>query len=129
MRAPSAVALCAMACVAAVSAENARFPSVYEISTRPWLYALSQASGAPVKLADVPKSEFQRIADLGFDVVWLMGVWSLGPYGLHHDQTDPGLLSNYAKELPGYTQADIIGAHPRAPRGGRPSAAVFGRRS
>lgn len=39
-----------------------------------------------------------------------MGVWSLGAYGLHHDQTDPGLLQDYARVLPGYTMADIIGS-------------------
>ena len=27
----------------------------------------------------------------------------LGPYGLHHDRTDPTLLATYAKVLPGYT--------------------------
>lgn len=39
-----------------------------------------------------------------------MGVWSLGSYGLQHDRTDPGLLSSYAKVLPGYSQDDIIGS-------------------
>lgn len=39
-----------------------------------------------------------------------MGVWSLGEYGLHHDETDPGLLQDYAQVLPGYTKPDIIGS-------------------
>jgi hypothetical protein len=34
--------------------------------------------GRNMMLADVPAEEFQAIADLGIEVVWLMGVWSLG---------------------------------------------------
>lgn len=40
----------------------------------------------------------------------MMGVWHLGEYGLHYDQTNPGLLKQYSQVLPGYTQADIIGS-------------------
>lgn len=60
-------------------------------------------------LADVPTEEFVAIKQKGIGVVWLMGVWALGPYGLHYDRTDPGLLATYASVLPGYTEADIIG--------------------
>ena len=42
--------------------------------------------------------------------IWMMGVWHLGEYGLHYDQTNPGLLKQYSQVLPGYTQADIIGS-------------------
>ncbi len=37
------------------------------------------------------------------DVVWLMGVWTLGVHGLNHDRTDPSLLASYASVLPGET--------------------------
>ena len=40
----------------------------------------------------------------------MMGVWHLGEYGLHYDQTNAGLLKQYSETLPGYTQADIIGS-------------------
>jgi hypothetical protein len=48
--------------------------SMYEISTRPWIYALAQQYGQPItKLADIPMKEFQAIKDMGFDYVWMMG--------------------------------------------------------
>eukprot|EP00708_Paratrimastix_pyriformis_P002730 GAFH01001483.1.p2 GENE.GAFH01001483.1~~GAFH01001483.1.p2 ORF type:complete len:512 (-),score=112.45 GAFH01001483.1:67-1416(-) len=46
----------------------------------------------------------------GIHAIYLMGVWSLGPFGLHRDQTDPDLIRGYAQVLPGYTTDDIIGS-------------------
>ena len=67
-------------------------PTVLEISTRPWLYKLSQQYGrAIVSLRDIPMEEFQKIRQRGIDMVWMMGVWRLGDYGVQHDRTDPGL--------------------------------------
>ncbi|KAF2077465.1 hypothetical protein CYY_001238 [Polysphondylium violaceum] len=84
---------------------------MYELSTRPWLYNLSQQYNMDiVTLNDIPMQEFQKIKDMGFDMVWMMGVWELGQYGLNYDQTNQGLLQHYAQVLPGYTQSDIIGS-------------------
>eukprot|EP00753_Platysulcus_tardus_P016998 PLAT618.1.p1 GENE.PLAT618.1~~PLAT618.1.p1 ORF type:complete len:521 (-),score=233.06 PLAT618.1:123-1685(-) len=107
-----AVALAALADgVQAAAPASTPHPIVYEISTRPWLYNMTQKYGRQItQLSQVPKQEYQAIADMGVQVVWMMGVWQLGAYGLHHDRTEPSLLADYAKELPGYTQADIIGS-------------------
>jgi len=84
---------------------------MYEISTRPWLYNLTLKYSKPITtLSAIPIAEFQAIAALGFDMVWMMGVWSLGKYGLNYDRTNPGLLQSYAQTLPGYTTDDIIGS-------------------
>jgi len=81
--------------------------SMFEISTRPWLYNLTLKYGYQITtLSAIPKQEFQAIANLGFDMVWMMGIWELGEYGLNYDQTNSG----YAQNLPGYTTADIIGS-------------------
>jgi len=92
----------------------AQFPSgqsVYEISARPWLYALSQKYGRNIsRLSDVPTEELKNISAQGFDYLWLMGVWHLGPYGLNYDRTNAGLLQHYKEVLPDYTSADIIGS-------------------
>ena len=58
-----------------------QFPVVYEINTWIWLQDLGQAAGAPVTLDQVPDSELDRLAGLGFDGVWLMGVWQRSPQG------------------------------------------------
>jgi hypothetical protein len=61
------------------SAPNAKLPQMWEISTRPWLYSLSQKYNKNItKLSQVPMSEFQNIRDKGMDIVWLMGLWQLG---------------------------------------------------
>jgi hypothetical protein len=61
------------------------------------------------RLVDVPMEEFAAIKQKGMDIVWLMGVWHLGHYGLNYDRTDPGTLSSYDSILPGWTLPDVIG--------------------
>ncbi len=75
---------------------------------------LAQKYGQNIMLANVPVQEWQAIADMGMDVVWLMGVWSLGAYGLNHDRTDPSLLAGYASVLPGYTTVGVEGCEWKA---------------
>lgn len=85
--------------------------SLYEISARPWLYNLTQKYQKPiVRLLDVPDSEWKDIKGWGFDMIFVMGVWQLGNYGLNFDRTNPDLLAHYPQVLPGCTTADIIGS-------------------
>jgi hypothetical protein len=51
-------------------------PLLYEVFARTWL----RSTGART-LADIPDAELDRLAALGFDHLWLMGVWTLGPDG------------------------------------------------
>ena len=48
-------------------------PALYETFARFWV-----GDGT---LATIPDAELDRIADLGFDYVWAMGVWTLGEVG------------------------------------------------
>eukprot|EP01117_Protostelium_nocturnum_P007897 TRINITY_DN2819_c0_g1_i1.p1 TRINITY_DN2819_c0_g1~~TRINITY_DN2819_c0_g1_i1.p1 ORF type:complete len:544 (-),score=179.60 TRINITY_DN2819_c0_g1_i1:15-1646(-) len=85
--------------------------SLMEISTRPWLYYLSHKYNSNItQLSDIPIDEFKAFKDRGIEWVWMMGLWELGNYGLHHDRTDPGLLSDYKQNLPDYTLDDVIGS-------------------
>ena len=62
-------------------------PLVYEINTWPWLEPRSAASNAGRSIsAPCRNTEWDRIADLGFDAVWLMGVWRAQP-GRNGDRT------------------------------------------
>merc|ERR1740123_1863541 len=92
-------------------------PVVYQISTRPWLYALAQA-GLPancdngrgtvyVCLRDVPDSEWLKIKNDHADFVWLMGMWQLGQEGL---QDSLGYIERYRPYLPDIQPEDIIGS-------------------
>jgi glycosidase len=59
-----------------------RFPLLYEINTLAWLTELGDRAGEGLTLGDVPDGELDRIASLGFDGVWLMGVWQRSPAAL-----------------------------------------------
>ena len=85
-----------------------RHPVVYEISTRPWLYELSKLYGKNItKLRQIPLEEFDELANNGVDIVWMMGVWSLGDYGLEFDKKQ---IKEYSNHLPDITEDDIIGS-------------------
>ena len=54
---------------------------LYELVARPQVVRLSNQLGRPASLADLPDEEIDRLAALGFDHVWLMGVWDAGTAG------------------------------------------------
>jgi glycosidase len=58
----------------------------------------------------VPDAEVERLAELGFDAVWLMGVWTTGPAGRDVSRRDPTLRAEYVRSLPDVGEADIIGS-------------------
>ena len=83
-----------------------KHPILYEISTRPWLYELSKKYKKEItKIKDIPLSEFDYLKENGIEIVWMMGVWKLGKYGLEYDQK-----MNYSNVLPDWTKDDVIGS-------------------
>jgi hypothetical protein len=42
-------------------------PSLYQVNTRVWLTSLSQTLGRSARLDDLPDTELDRLAELGFD--------------------------------------------------------------
>jgi len=83
-----------------------KHPILYEISTRPWLYELSKKYGKSItKIKDIPLSEFDFLKENGIEIVWMMGVWKLGTYGLEFDKK-----SDYSSVLPDWTEDDVIGS-------------------
>ncbi len=85
-------------------------PHLYEISTVPWLVELSRALGRKVTLGTVPSREWDRIQELGFDYVWLMGVWRKSPAGRRIFQNSEELYPVYSGALPDWTEDDVIGS-------------------
>ena len=87
-----------------------KHPHLYEIHTWVWLAELSEAAGRRLTLIDVPDAEWDRLAELGFDFVWLMGIWKRSPAGRRIARTDPALFPGYEEALPGWTMDDIVGS-------------------
>jgi glycosidase len=85
-------------------------PFVYEINTWVWLGELSRREDRPVDLAGVPEREWAAIAELGFDAVWLMGVWERSPAGIAIALENEALLDSFRRTLADFTPADVVGS-------------------
>ena len=67
------------------------------------------AGRAPVDLGSVPTAAWDEVAELGFDTVWLMGVWRRSPAGVAVALANPDLVAEFRRALPDYTDADVVG--------------------
>lgn len=85
-------------------------PNLYEINTASWLYALSQNNGTRITIGQVPASEWDKLKDSGFHLIWLMGVWKRGRSDKEYFLADPHNVSECNAILPGWTEDDIIGS-------------------
>jgi hypothetical protein len=85
-------------------------PHLYEINTWVWLEELSAKHGRYLSLPEVPEEEWDRLASLGFDFVYLMGVWRRSLTGRQIFRTDPRNFPNFDATLPGWTMRDVVGS-------------------
>jgi Alpha amylase, catalytic domain len=85
-------------------------PVIYEINTWVWLGELSRASGRRTDLGSVPGAAWDAIAALGFDAVWLMGVWERSPAGLAVARANPGLAESWQRVLGDIGPDDVAGS-------------------
>ncbi len=87
-----------------------RRPIIYEIHTWVWLSALSQQYQRVITLGNVPVEQWDAIASLGLDAVWLMGVWERSPEGIRISNENESLQADFRRALPDYTPADNVGS-------------------
>src|SRR6266487_320836 len=85
-------------------------PIIYEINTWVWLNDLSRQYKRAITLGTVPLEEWDAIAALGVDAVWLMGVWERSPAGIRIANENVGLQADFHHALPDYTPADNVGS-------------------
>ena len=85
-------------------------PFIYEINTWVWLDELSRRLGTTVALDGVPAEEWDAVAELGFDAVWLMGVWERSPDGVAIALRNQGLVDSFRAALPDLADADVVGS-------------------
>jgi len=85
-------------------------PHLYEINTWVWLEELSAKHGRCLSLQDVPGEEWDHLADLGFDFVYLMGVWRRSLSGRRIFRTDPRNFPSFDTALPGWKVSDVVGS-------------------
>jgi hypothetical protein len=87
-----------------------RYPSLYQINTRVWLTELSRTLGRLATLDDIPDAELDRLAESGFDWIWLLSVWQTGTAGQAVSRTNQAWRHEFEETLPDLTDADIAGS-------------------
>jgi glycosidase len=85
-------------------------PSLYQINTRVWLTELSKGLGRRATLDDIPDSELDRLAQMGFDWLWFLSVWQTGLAGQRVSRSIPELRKEFQETLPDLREEDIAGS-------------------
>jgi len=89
---------------------DVRYPALYQINTRVWLTELSRALGRRATLDDIPDAELDRLAERGFDWVWMLSVWQTGPAAQAISRAHAGWRAEFAATLPDLGDDDIAGS-------------------
>ena len=87
-----------------------RYPSLYQINVRVRLSELASKLGRAATLDDFPEAELDQIAEVGFDIVWLLGVWQTGAVGKNISLSNPEWLHEYRQTLPDFQEGDVSGS-------------------
>ncbi|HOI42749.1 MAG TPA: alpha-amylase family glycosyl hydrolase [Elusimicrobiales bacterium] len=67
-------------------------PHLIEINTRLWLNELRRKYASPdMTISTIPDEEWQALRHLGFDMIWLMGVWTPSPESARIARETPAL--------------------------------------
>jgi hypothetical protein len=86
------------------------YPALYQVNTRVWLTELSRALNRPATLDDIPNTELDRFAAMGFDWVWFLSVWQTGPAGRRVSRSNPEWRREFMETLPDLRESDIGGS-------------------
>lgn len=80
-------------------------PRILEINTRVWLKKKKLTS-----VAEISESQIDEWKDLGFDYIWLMGIWKTNKDIIAQYCFEPDLVSSYTNALKDWRTEDIIGS-------------------
>lgn len=87
-----------------------KYPSLYQINTRVWLTELSMDLGRPITLDGIPDTELDRLANMGFDWIWFLSVWTTGEKGRKVSLENPEWRNEFEHTLPNLKEEDIGGS-------------------
>jgi alpha amylase-like protein len=86
------------------------YPALYQVNTRVWLTELSRTLNRPATLDDIPDTELDRVAEMGFDWIWFLSVWQTGAAGRRISRSNPEWRREFAETLPDLREGDIGGS-------------------
>lgn len=85
-------------------------PVVYEINAWTWLTSLEKRTGRSMTLSDIPGREWDALAELHLDAVWLMGVWERSSEGARIARWKQGLEPAFRSALVDFEDQDVPGS-------------------
>jgi len=98
----------------AVSGDGAkgapRHPVLYQINSRVWLTDLSGQLGRPATLDDISDEQLDGLKCLGFDWIYLLGIWQTGAAGREVSRSNPEWRVEYEALLSDLKEDDICGS-------------------
>ncbi|MCX5782256.1 MAG: alpha-amylase family glycosyl hydrolase [Elusimicrobia bacterium] len=80
---------------------------LYEINSRIWLKELTEKYRQKITFDTIPEEEIIYLKDLGFDAVWLMGVWLPSISGRAEVFKHANIMNALRSALPDLKDADI----------------------
>ena len=81
-------------------------PRLLEINTRVWI----KRFGKNKKLSSIPDSQIDYWKEIGFDLIWLMGVWKNNEDVVREYCFEPELIAAYNSALKDWINEDVIGS-------------------
>jgi glycosidase len=85
-------------------------PSLYQVNTRILLQELGVQLNRHATLDDVPDATLDQWAAMGFDWIWLLGVWQTGTMARDVSRGNEGWRREYREQLPDVKDEDITGS-------------------
>ncbi len=90
--------------------KETKYPALYQINTRVWLTQLSGSLGRKAILDDIPDIELDRLAEMGFDWIWFLSVWTTGIAAQKVSRENPEWRHDFEATLPDLKEEDIAGS-------------------
>lgn len=86
------------------------YPSLYQVNTRVYLRRLASELGRPTTFDDIPDAVLDEWSALGFDWIWMLGVWQTGTVGREVSRTNSDWRREFEHTLSDLTEDDIQGS-------------------
>ncbi len=87
-----------------------RHPHLLEIHAFAFLSRVRARAGEGVKLSSVPREEWERFRNMGFDLIWLMGIWKRSRGAREAALGDRRLQKSFRESLPDWKDRDVVGS-------------------
>ena len=83
-------------------------PHILEINTRAWLRRLEDKHGHPFTLENIPEQFLDTVQAMGFDAVWLIGVWKQSPKAGEIARNSQEIQNQVRAIKPDFNPDDIV---------------------